>query len=56
MANVSSVSVSEDRRRVVAEAELSGIEGKGNRLKLTGWAKDNFGMHTTLNPSVQLLT
>jgi hypothetical protein len=53
MANVSSVSVSDDRRTVIAEAELP---GGGGHLKLTGWAKDNFGMHTSMNPSVHLMT
>lgn len=53
IANVSSVSVSDDGRRVVAEAEIAGIGN--NQLKLTGWAKDNFGIHPTLNPSVLIL-
>lgn len=53
MAIVSSVSVSNDGRTVLAEAELAGM--KGDRLKITGWAKDNFGMHPTLNPSVEIL-
>ena len=50
---VSSVSVTEDNRSVVAEAEVPGM--KGDKLMITGWAKDRFGMHRTMNPTVQIL-
>ena len=53
MPHVSSVAVSDDRTRVVAAAEMPGE--RHGQLKLTGWAKDNFGIHTTMNPCVRIL-
>lgn len=50
---VSSITVAKNNRTVIAEAEMIGY-GK-DRLRLTGWAKDNFGMHLTMNPSVEIL-
>ncbi len=53
IANVSAVSVCDDGKKVVADAELT---GEYTQLKLTGWAKDSFGIHPTMNPSVRIMT
>ena len=50
---VSSVKVAKNNRTVIAEAEITGYGS--DRLRLTGWAKDNFGMHRSMNPSVEIL-